>query len=153
LFRRSKPPVRTVYRDGRAKYYVFALRLQFGLLFSLSELNTLFLDWLSSLGYESPASALPPLTGWNLLPATLIIALLPALFEETLFRGILVGRMHASGWGNVATVCISGALFALYHGSPAQTIYQFFCGASFALLALRAGSALPTAVAHLCNNA
>ena len=61
--------------------------------------------------------------------------------------------MHASGWGTIATVCISGALFALYHGSPAQTIYQFFCGASFALLALRAGSVLPTAVAHLCNNA
>ena len=153
FFRRSKAPVRTVYRGGRAKYYVLALLLQFGLLFSLSELNTLFLGWLSSLGYESPASALPPLTGWNLLPAILIIALLPALFEETLFRGILVGRMHASGWGTIATVCISGALFALYHGSPAQTIYQFFCGASFALLALRAGSVLPTAVAHLCNNA
>ena len=153
FFRRSKVPVRTVYCGGKAKYFVLALLLQFGLLFSLSELNTLFLDWLSSLGYENPSSALPPLSGWNLLPAILIIALLPALFEETLFRGILVGRMHASGWGTIATVCISGALFALYHGSPAQTIYQFFCGASFALLALRAGSALPTAVAHLCNNA
>ncbi len=153
FFRRSKVPVRTVYCGGKAKYFVLALLLQFGLLFSLSELNTLFLDWLSSLGYENPPSALPPLSGWNLLPAILIIALLPALFEETLFRGILVGRMQASGWGTIATVCISGALFALYHGSPAQTIYQFFCGASFALLALRAGSVLPTAVAHLCNNA
>ena len=153
FFRRSKVPVRTVYCGGKAKYFVLALLLQFGLLFSLSELNTLFLDWLSSLGYENPPSALPPLSGWNLLLAILIIALLPALFEETLFRGILVGRMQASGWGNVAAVCISGALFALYHGSPAQTIYQFFCGASFALLALRAGSVLPTAVAHLCNNA
>ena len=153
FFRRSKVPVRTVYCGGKAKYFVLALLLQFGLLFSLSELNTLFLDWLSSLGYENPSSALPPLSGWNLLPAILIIALLPALFEETLFRGILVGRMQASGWGTIATVCISGALFALYHGSPAQTIYQFFCGASFALLALRAGSVLPTAVAHLCNNA
>ena len=153
FFRRSKVPVRTVYCGGKAKYFVLALLLQFGLLFSFSELNTLFLFCLSSLGYENPPSALPPLSGWNLLPAILIIALLPALFEETLFRGILVGRMHASGWGNVAAVCISGALFALYHGSPAQTIYQFFCGASFALLALRAGSVLPTAVAHLCNNA
>lgn len=153
FFRRSKVPVRTVYCGGKAKYFVLALLLQFGLLFSLSELNTLFLDWLSSLGYENPPSALPPLSGWNLLPAILIIALLPALFEETLFRGILVGRMQASGWGTIATVCVSGALFALYHGSPVQTIYQFFCGAFFALLALRAGSVLPTAVAHLCNNA
>ena len=30
----------------------------------------------------------------------LIIAALPAIFEETLFRGIFVGRMHASGWGS-----------------------------------------------------
>lgn len=153
FFRRSKVPVRTVYRGGKVKYFVLALLLQFGLFFSLAELNTLFLDWLSSLGYTNPTSELPPLSGWNLLPAILIIALLPAVFEETLFRGILVGRMQASGWGTIATVCVSGALFALYHGSPVQTIYQFFCGVFFALLALRAGSVLPTAVAHFCNNA
>ena len=153
FFRRSKAGVRSVYRACKWYYFPLALLLQFGLLFSLAELNTMFSDWLASMGYRSPSMGIPPLEGWNMLPALLIVALLPALFEETLFRGIFVGRMHASGWGSAATVCISGVLFALYHGSPVQTLYQFACGACFALLTLRAGSMFPSALAHFCNNA
>ncbi len=153
FFRRSGLAARAVYRGCKPKYFLFALLLPFGLLFSLSELNTLFSDWLVSLGFSMPENTLPPLEGWYLLPALLVIAVLPALFEETIFRGILVGRMHAAGWGNAAVVLISGALFALYHGSPLQTVYQFLCGCCYALLALRAGSVLPTALSHLCNNA
>ena len=153
FFRRSGLAARAVYRGCKPKYFLFALLLPFGLLFSLSELNTLFSDWLVSLGFSMPENTLPPLEGWYLLPALLVIAVLPALFEETIFRGILVGRMHAAGWGNAAVVLISGALFALYHGSPLQTAYQFLCGCCYALLALRAGSVLPTALSHLCNNA
>ena len=48
---------------------------------------------------------------------------------------------------------ISGALFSIFHGNPAQTLYQFVCGMCFALIALRAGSILPSMVAHFCNNA
>ena len=153
FFLRSKTSVLSVYRPCKARYFFLAVLMQFGLLFSLSELNTLFLDWLQSVGYQMPQSHLPPLDGWNLLPAIIVIALLPAIFEETLFRGILVARMRASGWGTVATVFISGALFSLYHGNPAQTIYQLICGVCFALLTLRAGSVLPSSVAHFCNNA
>ena len=140
---------------GGCKWYFFpaALLMQFGLMFSLSELNAWFIGCLERLGYQLPASLLPPLDGWNLLPALLIIGLLPAVFEETLFRGILVGRMHASGWGTASAVLVSGALFALYHGNPAQTLYQFVCGVCFALLVLRAGSILPAATAHFANNA
>ena len=56
-------------------------------------------------------------------------------------------------FGNVAAVLASAGLFALYHQSPAQTIYQFICGACFALIALRSGSILPTVVSHFVNNA
>jgi hypothetical protein len=50
-------------------------------------------------------------------------------------------------------VVICGGMFALYHQTPAQTLYQFCCGAAFALVALRSGSVLPTALAHFVNNA
>lgn len=153
FFRRSKVPVKGFYKGAKWQYFLLAVLMQFGLMFSLSELNNYFVEFLGKFGYRDPASPLPPLDGWYLLPALIIIALLPAVFEETLFRGILVGRMRASGWGTCSVIFISGALFSLFHGNPAQTLYQFICGVCFALLVVRAGSILPSMLAHLLNNA
>lgn len=143
---------RTVRPVFHPKYILLAVLMQFGL-FSLNELNGLFLQLLSLIGYEQSPILLPDLTGWNLLPALLVIAVLPAIFEETVFRGIMVGRMQESGWGTASTVLISGLLFALFHTNPAQTAYQFVCGACFALIAVRSGSMVPTMVSHFLNNA
>ena len=57
------------------------------------------------------------------------------------------------GGEHIRAVLICGALFSLYHQNPAQTIYQFCCGAAFALVAMRSGSVLPTVLAHFVNNA
>ena len=152
-FRRGRVPVRAVYGRCKWQYFLIALALQFGLMFSLSDLNVWFLRLLERLGYRDPGVPLPSLDGWNLLPAMLIIAVLPAVFEETVFRGIMVGGMRAAGWGNAAVVLCSGALFSLFHHNPAQTLYQFVCGVCLALVALRAGSIFPTMAAHFINNA
>ncbi len=154
FFRRSKEPVRSIYRPCKWQFFLVALLLQFGLLFSLNFLNRYFVDLLKLFGYQpTMEDSVPTLTGWDLLPALLIIALLPAVFEETLFRGAVLGSMEKSGWGTLPAVLISGALFSLFHGNPEQTIYQFLCGASLALLAERAGSILPGMLAHFANNA
>lgn len=156
FFKRSKTPFQNVYRPCKWYYFAIAIALQFGLMLSLSALNGYFTDFLRYFGYDSErggAVKLPSLGGWNILPALLVIAVLPALFEETVFRGILSRQMTESGWGTIPTVLISGALFSLFHHNPEQTIYQFICGVCFALLALRAGSILPGMVAHFLNNA
>lgn len=132
------------------KYILVALLLQVGL-FALSELNTLFLKLLGTIGYEDAGMALPSLDGFGFVGTLVVVALLPALFEEIIFRGILLNGLKS--FGRVGAVLLCGALFALYHQNPAQTLYQFCCGASFALVALRAGSVLPTIVAHFINNA
>lgn len=151
-FVRSKAPLRSVFGGCQWQYFLIAIVLQFGLL-SLSELNGLFLEFLALFGYEQSAISLPDLTGWNLLPAMLVVAVLPAVLEETVFRGIIAGNFRRSGWGTAATVLISGAMFSLFHTNPAQTVYQFVCGVCFALVALRCGSILPTVVSHFLNNA
>ncbi len=152
-FFRSKESPRVILQKTHPKYFLIALLLEFGLLFSLSELNGLFVSGLENLGYSSGGVSVPDLSGWGLLPAILVIALLPALLEETLFRGILTRKMHDGGWGLVPAILISGALFSLFHGRPEQTVYQFICGVCFALVFLRAGSILPTMLAHFANNA
>ena len=152
-FLRTKEPVRVLTKGCKWYYFPLAIALQLGLMFPLSELNDLFIKGLEALGYHSSGVTVPSLGGWNLLPAILVIAVLPAIFEETLFRGMLSRNMHASGWGLVQTVFIAGALFSLYHGNPEQTLYQFASGVCLTFVAVKAGSIFPTMLAHFLNNA
>lgn len=152
-FLRTKEPVRVVTKPCKWYYFFIAMAIQLGLLFSVSELNELFVKGLQALGYKSDSVSPPSLDGWNLLPAIIVIAVLPAIFEETLFRGIISRNMYASGWGVVPTVFIAGALFSVYHGNPVQTLYQFVSGVCLTFVAVKAGSVFPTVIAHFLNNA
>ena len=132
------------------KYYLIAVILQIGLL-SLSELNTLFLEFLEKFGYEYTEPVLPSVEGAGFIGVMLVIAVLPAMMEDFFFRGIQLEGIKR--FGTAGGVLLSGALFALFHQNPAQTVYQFICGAAFALVAIKSGSFLPTALAHFINNA
>ncbi len=136
---------------GKGRYYWIALLLQFGL-FSLSELNGMFVNVLHKwLGYEPSEIQLPNIYGWGLWGNLLVVALLPAVFEELFFRGLLLRGLK--NYGTLFAVLTCGGLFALYHQNPAQTVYQFICGVLFALIALKAGSIIPTILSHFLNNA
>ena len=133
-----------------ARYFILAILLQCGLL-CLSQLNGLFLEWLEGYGYQDTPIELPSLDGFGLVGVLFTVAVLPAFFEELIFRGLLLKGMRV--FGIAGAVLLNGALFALYHQNPAQTLYQFCCGAAFALVAIRAGSILPTVLSHFLNNA
>jgi hypothetical protein len=138
----------------KPKYFLIALLLMFGLLFSVSYLNTLFLNFLQLFGYKQKmtSSSLPDLSGGKVVAALIVIAVLPAIMEEALFRGVIL-RGAEAGAGSIGAIFIVGFLFSLFHGSAEQTIYQFICGCVFALLAVRSNSILPTILAHFLNNA
>ena len=104
------------------------------------------------MGYTPKSSTLPNLSGWNLLPAILVIAVLPAVLEEFLFRGIILNNIEGEV-GSVRTIFLVGFIFSLYHGSVEQTIYQFICGCLFALLSIRSRSITPVVLIHFINNA
>lgn len=132
------------------RYFGIAVLLQIGL-FSFSELNTLFLEFLEGFGYTPEEIRLPSTNGWGFIGSLIAVAVLPAVFEEILFRGVLLGGMKQFGEVKAALLC--GALFALYHQNPPQTVYQFICGTAFAFIAMRSGSILPTVLSHFLNNA
>lgn len=149
-YKRKSPKTAIIEQKCSLKYFLWATLLQIGLL-SLSELNTLFLKFLSRFGYVDSPILLPSMDGFGFIGVLFVVALLPAVFEEIFFRGVLLKGLKSFGkWGSVF---LCGALFALYHQNPAQTVYQFFCGAAFALVALRSRSILPTALSHFLNNA
>ena len=150
FFRVAKSPVRSVIGKPTVLDFALAMIVQFGL-FSLSGVNAWFMIWLEGLGLQVQAPQIPSMDGWGFVGVMIVIAVLPAIFEELFFRGVLLRGLK--GFPTWAAALICGALFSLFHQNPAQTLYQFFCGVAFALIALRSGSILPTVLAHFCNNA
>ena len=132
-------------------YFFVAIILQIGL-FGLSELNSLFIGWLQGFGYEDGGILLPSVDGLGFWGVLLVVGVLAATLEEIVFRGVVLDGLKKNFSLPVAVV-VCGGMFAIYHQNPAQTLYQFCCGAAFALVALRSGSVLPTAIAHFINNA
>lgn len=149
---RLKTPVKGVLTAQKCKprYFLLAFTMQIGL-FSLSELNGLFLQFLERFGYQDAGIALPNMDGFGFVGVLFTVALVPAVFEEIFFRGVLLKGLKK--FGETGAVLLCGALFALYHQNPAQTVYQFCCGVAFALVAVRSGSILPTIASHFFNNA
>lgn len=139
------------FRKVRPRYILISLLLAFGLLFSLNWVNGLFVRLLEWMGYRMPASQLPSLEGAGFFGVLLVVAVLPALCEETLFRGIILEGIKELG--TVAACLLGGLIFSVFHMNPPQTIYQFICGAAFTLLAIRAGCVWPAVLAHFINNA
>jgi len=84
--------------------------------------------------------------------ALAMFALLPAVCEEILFRGVLA-RSLGRRLPIAAAAAISAAVFAAYHLSVVQALPTFTLGFVLALIAIRADSVVPAIVAHAINNA
>ncbi|MDE7329734.1 MAG: CPBP family intramembrane metalloprotease [Clostridia bacterium] len=151
----KKIPFKSIYPvKCHPKYYVIALMLIFGLLFFAGYADYPFMELMKLMGYipREASAYFPTLTGGWIVLALLVIAVMPAFFEELLFRGIILNTCEKS-IGSVRTVFIVGFCFALFHGSPEQTVYQFISGCAFAFIAIRSGSILPSVIMHFINNA
>jgi membrane protease YdiL (CAAX protease family) len=86
-----------------------------------------------------------------LVTSIVTLALIPALCEELVFRGVLA-RGLATRLHPAAAAAIAAALFAAYHMSPLQAVPALLFGLALGALALRARSILPAIVAHALNN-
>jgi sodium transport system permease protein len=89
----------------------------------------------------------PPL--WQALA---MFAVLPAVCEEIVFRGVLarsIGRRASL----IAAAGISAAVFSVYHMSLVQALPTLTLGLMLAVIAICADSVAPAMVAHALNNA
>jgi len=87
----------------------------------------------------------------GVVPTIAAIALLPAIAEEIVFRGVLA-RALATHWKPFVAIALSSAVFGIYHVLPAQVVATFLLGCLLALLTLRSRSIVPSMIAHLLNN-
>lgn len=79
-----------------------------------------------------------------------IIALLPAVVEEFIFRGLILNGYKRRN--PLMAIVISSLLFGLMHMNLNQFSYAFVIGVIFAFLAYATGSLLPSILGHFIIN-
>lgn len=87
----------------------------------------------------------------NLWLSILTIALLPAVFEELLFRGVIFNSFNKK-YGVVIAVFVSALLFGVYHMNWIQGIYAFIFGLALAYMYFKSNSLFVPIIFHFVNN-
>ncbi len=131
-------------------YVLLALLLSIGMFLGLGFVNQSIATIFSSWGLNGGVIRLNIPTVWHFLVYTLTFAVLPAVFEEILFRGILLNCF--AGMKRIFAVLICSLIFALYHQSLTQFLYQFIYGVALSYLAILSKSIVPCVLAHFLNN-
>lgn len=82
--------------------------------------------------------------------SVLCFAVIPAILEEILFRGILLEDYAPFGAGIAVTVTALG--YAMLHASFSDFAYYFFVGVIFGAVSWISGSVIPAILFHLLRN-
>ena len=102
----------------------------------------------------SPAedlSALPDmLLSSNPVIRVITVGILPAVFEELLFRKFMIDSTIRHG--EFISCALSGIMFGLWHGNFQQFFFTFFVGIMFAFVYIRTGNIINTMIMHASMN-
>jgi membrane protease YdiL (CAAX protease family) len=90
-------------------------------------------------------------SGPGFLGALLLAALLPALVEESLFRGFMFRAFER--FGAFTAIFVTSLLFAVLHLNPSQAAGSFVLGVAFGLSRWQTLSVVPALLAHALYNA
>ncbi len=109
-------------------------------------------SWLmEAIGVEMSVT-MPSLdTASNILIAIATMCILPAIGEESLFRGAMLRSIQEES-GNLSAIVLSGAIFALSHLNTAQLVHQFVLGMLLAYIVIKSGNIIYAMIIHFLNN-
>ena len=109
-------------------------------------LQSVFHESASGVEQMSELFGNPPF--WQMV---LLVAVLPAICEELLFRGFLFGTMREH-WRVGTAILTSGILFGVFHMSFVKAIVISLMGIAFAYIVHCTKSIFYTMFLHFCNN-
>ena len=119
----------------------------FGIQYFISGINV----GLEAIGYKLTNINLPLTNGWWYVLNIFLLALLPAVCEELVFRGVIFNGLRKNT-KDVTAVLLSAFLFALMHGRLEQLVYPFILGIILGVVVLRTKSIVASMIVHFCNN-
>ena len=118
--------------------------------FIASALNSIVIFFVEKIGpveIDNIPAAKSPREFWLQI---FVIALLPAICEELLFRGIIYNAFQ--GLGVKMSIVVSSIYFAFVHFDIRNLLGPFFLGILIAWYCYRTGSIIAASLAHFTNN-
>ena len=161
IFIRKTGNIKTTFkhmRFSRIGIQTILISLALGLLAFVINIavSTVFSGLLGLFGYSQPITGTtsnytPLFPDWaNFLIQVVSVALLPAICEEFLHRGILLRGTYQIGIKKA--ILISSLLFGLVHFNINQFFYAFVLGLLMAFVAIVSRSIFPSMIIHFVNN-
>jgi len=84
------------------------------------------------------------------IPLIICMAILPAVLEEMVFRGILLEEYRS--YGEVTAVLMTSLCFTMIHFSLENFLYYLFAGVIFGIITFATDSCVPAIILHTLNN-
>lgn len=140
-----------VMNPGR---YILLLLFCFGALYASSFATTALITVLDSIkevfGIGGLVEASSPVAGGSLLRNFVMIACVPAVGEEFIFRYLIRKKMRGSG--DKAYILVSAACFGIFHANLSQIFFAFAVGAAFAWIYTQTDNLLYSMSLHFFVN-
>jgi sodium transport system permease protein len=101
---------------------------------------------------DSAVETTSTLMSGGFITSLLLVALLPAVCEEFLFRGYILGAFQ-SRFKPAVAILASACIFGLYHMNLVRFFTTAFLGLMLAYVAYKTKSIIPGIIMHFLNNA
>lgn len=88
---------------------------------------------------------------YSLVVTLVCFALLPAIYEELIFRKLILQFLR-NRFSDLAAILLTSLLFAVFHLNVLQGITTFVFGIFLAIVAIRTGSVILCIYSHFLNN-
>lgn len=139
----------------KPKVIVLAVLLGVMAFFISIAVSTVFNGFLSFFGYSLPTSSgggTAPLfnSTVSFLIDAVLVAVLPAICEELLHRGLLLNEISRIGYKKA--ILISSLLFAFIHFNINQFSYAFVLGLLMGVITVASKTLWPAIIIHFTNN-
>lgn len=141
----QKPSTKTL------KYVSVCVVIGVVTLFLLSGILNYFQLFVKKLGIAPPDLPYNIKSTKNYIISLVSLALLPAVCEELLFRGVIVNALkHKGHW---FAIIFSSIMFAIFHFSPHQLLYPICFGLILGIVYLKTHNIIFPILLHFINNA
>lgn len=118
----------------------------FGLIYFVGLFDTIFQNW----GYVEEPSAFACTTFIRFFISVIIAAVIPAIMEELVFRGIIFKGLKQKGYW--FAIVVSSVMFFIVHLSLSSIIYPLIMGIIFCFIVQKTGNVVYSIIVHFCNN-
>ncbi len=139
----------------KMKWHTYCLMIGIGIisLLGIQYFIGAFDNLLKLIGYPliNNISLLNPTSWGKYFLALFALALLPAIGEELVFRGVIFHGLRTR-FNDISAVLLSALMFALMHQSLQQLLYPFILGCIMGWVVLRTGSLVSSIIIHFVNN-